>query len=158
MGGPNVRRRQPTPQWKTWVEVEILRQANLTLIRQPQLYLTNLYMEGEGELVDEEFQESEFINEEFKHEDVEDPSQGFMDWDSPPAYDDDINEVDSNERPLSSDLEEEYKEDGSSLMFDGLYPEEDDPLEEEEPMDDIVDYEEGMKTFQVKCLILVMKN
>jgi hypothetical protein len=44
---------------------------------------------------------------------------------------------------LSFNLEEEYKEDESSHMFDGLYPEEDDTLEEEEPTDDVVeDYEE----------------
>ena len=39
--------------------------------------------------MDEEFQESKFIDEEFRHEDVEDPSQGFVDWDFPPTYDDD---------------------------------------------------------------------
>ena len=59
-------------------------------------------MEGKGEPVDEEF-----LNEDFKREDVENPSQGFVDWDFPPAYDDNVSEVDSNERPLPSDLEEE---------------------------------------------------
>jgi hypothetical protein len=36
-------------------------------------------MEGEGGPIYEKFQKSEFFNEEFKHEDVEDPSQGFVD-------------------------------------------------------------------------------
>jgi hypothetical protein len=45
-----------------------------------------------------------------------------MDWDSPPTYDDDVSEVDPNERPLPFDLEEEYEEDGFSSMFGGLYP------------------------------------
>jgi hypothetical protein len=43
---------------------------------------------------------------------------------------------------LASDLEEEYKEYGLCPMFDGLYPDEDDQLEEEEPTDSIADYEE----------------
>jgi hypothetical protein len=33
----------------------------------------------------------------------------FVDWDSPPTYDEDINEDDSIEEPLASDLEEEHK-------------------------------------------------
>jgi hypothetical protein len=49
--------------------------------------------------MDGEFQESKFIDEEFRHEDVEDPSQGFVDWDSPPTYDDDVNEKDQIEEP-----------------------------------------------------------
>jgi hypothetical protein len=36
-------------------------------------------VEEQGELVDEEFQKSKILNEEFEHEDVEDPSQGFVD-------------------------------------------------------------------------------
>lgn len=57
------------------------------------------YVEEEDEFVDEEFQEDEFVDEEFKHgdvhddvehEDVEDSSQGFVDWDSLPTYDIDI--------------------------------------------------------------------
>jgi hypothetical protein len=43
---------------------------------------------------------------------------------------------------LPSDLAEEYEEDGFSPMFSGLDPEEDDPLEEEESTDDIVNCEE----------------
>ena len=52
--------------------------------------------------------------EEFERECVEDvdPSQGFVDWDSPPTYDKDINEEDSIEEPLASVLEEEHEEDG----------------------------------------------
>jgi hypothetical protein len=95
------------------------------------------------ESVDGEFQESKFI-EEFRHKDVEDedPSQGFVDWDSPPTYNDDVNEEHPIEEPLTSDLEKKYKEYGLRLMFDGLYPDEDDQLENEEPTDDIVNYEE----------------
>ena len=127
-------------------------------------------MEEEKEFVDGEFQESKFIDEEFEHRGVEDedPSQGFVDWDSPPTYDDYVNEEDPIEKPLASDLEEEYekyglrpmcdglypkeddqleegehKEDGFFPMFGGLYLEEDDQGEEEEPMDDIADYEEA---------------
>jgi hypothetical protein len=94
--------------------------------------------------MDGEFQGSEFIDEEFQHEGIEDedPSQGFVDWDSPPTYDDDVNEEDPIEELLASDLEEEYEEYGSRPMFDDLYPDEDDQLEEKEPTDDIADYEE----------------
>ena len=58
-------------------------------------------MDEEDEFVDEEFQEYKFIDDEFKlgdvHEDVEledveDPSQGFVDWDFPPTNDSDIND------------------------------------------------------------------
>jgi hypothetical protein len=59
--------------------VESLQRANLTLTWQPQLYLPKLYMEGQGEPVDKVFQESEILNEEFKNEDVEGLSQGFVD-------------------------------------------------------------------------------
>jgi hypothetical protein len=54
--------------------------------------------------VDREFLESEFIDEEFEHESVEDedPSQGFLDWGSPPIYDDDINEEDPIEEPFGN--------------------------------------------------------
>ena len=76
-------------------------------------------MEEEKESVDGEFQEFEFIDEEFEHKGIEDedPSQGFVDWDSPPTYDDDVNEKDPIEEPLTSDLEEEYEEDGFFPMF-----------------------------------------
>jgi hypothetical protein len=91
--------------------------------------------------VDGEYQESDFVDEEFKHED-EDHSQGFIDWDTPPVYDDDVNEEEPIEDPLASDLEEEYEEYGLHPMFSSLYPEEDDQLEDEEPKDDIANYEE----------------
>jgi hypothetical protein len=60
-------------------------------------------MEEQYEFVDEDFQEDEFVDEEFKHgdvhddaehEDTDDPSQGFIDWDSPPTSDIDINDED----------------------------------------------------------------
>jgi hypothetical protein len=64
----------------------------LTVIHEPQIHLLYpSYVEEEDEFVDEEFQEDEFVDEEFKHghvhEDVKDPSQGFVYWDSPPIYD-----------------------------------------------------------------------
>jgi hypothetical protein len=43
---------------------------------------------------------------------------------------------------LASDLEEEYEEYGLHPMFSGFYPDEDDQLEDEEPTDDIANYEE----------------
>jgi hypothetical protein len=100
-------------------------------------------VEEEKESVDGEFQESEIIDEEFEHECVEDedPLQGFVDWDSPPTYDEDINEEDSIEEPLVSNLEEEHEEDGFFPMFGGLYPDEDDRLGDEEPTVDIAEYE-----------------
>jgi hypothetical protein len=101
-------------------------------------------VDEEKESVDGEFQESEIIDEEFEHECIEDenPLQGFVDWDSPPTYDEDINEEDSIKQPLVSDLEEEHEEDGFFPMFGGLYPDEDDQLEDEEPTDDIANHEE----------------
>jgi hypothetical protein len=76
--------------------------------------------------VDGEFQESEIIDEEFEHECVEDEDhlQGFVDWDSPSTYDEDINEGDSIEEPLASDIEEEHEEDGFFPIFGSLYPNE----------------------------------
>ena len=90
--------------------------------------------------MDGEFQESKIIDDEFERECVEDVdlSQGIVDWDSPPTYDEDVNEEDSIEEPLASVLEEEHEEDGFFPMFGGLYPDEGDQLEEE----DIADYEE----------------
>ncbi|XP_059462639.1 uncharacterized protein LOC132191562 [Corylus avellana] len=119
-------------------------------------------MKEEKESVDGKFQESKFIDEEFRHEDIEDPSQRFVAWDSPPTYDEKPEEDDSWEEEKPP---EEYKEDGFYPMFDGLYSKEDDQLdgeeyeedeffpifdglypeddqlEEEEPMDGIADYE-----------------
>jgi hypothetical protein len=68
----------------------------------------------EKESVDGEFQESKFIDEEFEHKGIEDedPLQGFVDWDSPLSYDDDVNKEDPIEEPLAFNLEEEYEEDG----------------------------------------------
>jgi hypothetical protein len=120
------------------------RQANWAHTYQPQILTPNPYfVEEEKEYVDEEFQESEIFDEEFECEYVEDvdPSQGFVDWDSPPTYDEDVNEEDSIKEPLASVLEEEHEEDGFFPMFGGLYPDEGE-LEEEEPTYDIADYEE----------------
>jgi hypothetical protein len=117
--------------------------------------------EEEEESVDGECQESDFVEEEFEPKGVEDkdPSQGFVDWDTPPVYDDDDNEEKPIEEPLASDLEEEYEEYGLHPMFSSLYPDEDDQVEDEEPTnvianeddqledgeptDDIADYEEN---------------
>ena len=89
-------------------------------------------MEGQGEPVDEVFQEFEILNEEFENEDTEDLLQGFVDWDSPPTYDNDVNEEDPIEEPLASDLEEDYEEYGFFPIFGGLCLEEYDQLKEEE--------------------------
>jgi hypothetical protein len=130
---------------ETWNDAKSPRQANWVRTCQPQILTPNPYfMEEEKECVDGEFQESEIIDEELERACVEDvdPSQGFVDWDSPPTYDEDVNEEDSIEEPLASVLEEEHEEDGFSPMFGGLFPNEDDQLEEEEPTYDIADYVE----------------
>ena len=44
--------------------------------------------------------------------------------------------------PLAFDLEEEHEEDDFFPMIGSLYPDEDDPFGDEEPTDDITDYEE----------------
>ena len=109
---------------ETWSAAKSPRQANWTPTSQPKIHKPNLYsVEKEREYVDGEFQESEFIDDKFKHEGVEDedPSQGFVNWDPPPIYDDDVNEEDPIEEPLASNLEEEYKEYGLHPMFGGLY-------------------------------------
>jgi hypothetical protein len=100
---------------ETWSEAKSPRQANWAPTCQLQIHKPNPYsVEEEIEYVDREFQESEFIGEEFEHECIkeEDPLQGFVDWDSPPTYDDDVNEKDPIKEPLASNLEEEYEEDG----------------------------------------------
>ena len=104
-------------------------------------------MEEQGEHVDVKLQEYEILNEEFEHKNVEDPSQGFVDWDSLPTYDDDVNDVDPIEESLATDLEEEYKEYELHPKFGDLYPNKDDQLEDEELTDDIADYEEGIAIF-----------
>jgi hypothetical protein len=130
---------------KTWSEAKSKRQANWAPSCQPQTYKPNPYsVEEEKESVDGEFQKFEVIDEEFEHEGIEegDPSQGFIDWDSPPTYNDDINEKDPIEKPFPSNIKEEYEEDGVFPMFGGLYTDEDDQLEDEELTNDITDYEE----------------
>jgi hypothetical protein len=80
---------------ETWGKVKSPNQANWTHTCQPQIYKPNpCSVEEEEEFVDEEFQESDFIDEEFKHKGVkdEDPTQEVVDWDTPPIYDDDVNE------------------------------------------------------------------
>jgi hypothetical protein len=100
-------------QWrKVQFDTRSLQWATLAVIREPQIHLQNpSYVEEEDEFVDEEFQEDEFVDKEFKHEDVyedvEDPSQGFVDWDSPPAYDTYINDGNFVGGSLSYDQEEE---------------------------------------------------
>jgi hypothetical protein len=48
-------------------------------------------VEEQGEPVDEKFQECEILNKKFEHEDVVDPLQRFVDLNSLPTYDDDVN-------------------------------------------------------------------
>jgi hypothetical protein len=130
---------------KTRSDAKSPRQANWARTCQPQIYTPNPYsVEEEKESVDGEFQGFEVTNEEFEHECVEDEdtSQGFVDWDSPPIYDEDVDEEDSIEEPLASILEEEHEENGFFPMFEGLYPDKDNQLGDEEPTDDIDEYEE----------------
>jgi hypothetical protein len=130
---------------ETWSEAKSPQQANWTPTCQPQVHKPNPYsVEEEEESMDGMFQESNFIDEKFEHEGVEDedPSQGLIDWDTPPIYDDDVNEEEPIEEPLESNPEEKYEEYGLHHMFSGLYPNADDQLEDEEPTDDITDYEE----------------
>jgi hypothetical protein len=51
---------------------------------------------------------------------------------------------------LTTDLEEEYEEYGLHPIFGGLYPQKDDQLEDKEPTDDMIDYEEGDEEFSGK--------
>jgi len=103
------------------------------------------YQEQRGRdegFVDEEFQEDEFVDEEFihgdvhddvEHEDVKDPSQGFVDWDSPPIYDIDIMDEDLMGDSLSYDQEKKYVVDlewVSPIICDDIYPDEDDLMNE----------------------------
>jgi hypothetical protein len=76
----------------------------------------NLVLVREQRGRDEEFQKDEFVDDEFKHgdvhddiehKDVEDPSQGFVDWDSPPTYDIDIEHENLVRDSLSYDQEKE---------------------------------------------------
>jgi hypothetical protein len=130
---------------ETWSDAMSPQQANWAHTCQPQIYTPNPYsMKEEKESVDEEFQEFKATNEEFEHECVEDEdtSQWFVDWDSPPIYDEDVNEEASIEEPLASILEEEHEEDGFFPMIEGLYPSEDEQLGGEEPTYDIAEYEE----------------
>jgi hypothetical protein len=130
---------------ETWSEAKSPRRVNWTPTCQPQIHKPNPYsVEKEDEFVDGEFQESDFIDEEFEHEGVEDEdhSQELVDWDTPPVYDDDVNEEEPIEEPLAFDLEEEYEEYELHPMHNSLFPDEDDPLGGEEPTDDITDYEE----------------
>jgi hypothetical protein len=134
---------------ETWSEAKSPRLVNWTPTCQPQIHKQNPYFveEEEEESVDGECQESDFVDEEFEHEGVEDedPSQGFVDSDTPPVYDDDVSEEEPIEDPLASNPEEEYEEYGLHPMFSGLYPEEDDQLEDEEPTDGIADEDDQLE-------------
>jgi hypothetical protein len=75
-----------------------LRCETLAIIHKPQPHLSNPYY------VDEEFQEDGFIDEEFeRQEDVEEPSQGFADWDPPPTCDPNEQGKDPKKTPLPFD-------------------------------------------------------
>jgi hypothetical protein len=129
---------------ETWSEAKSPRQVNWTPTCQPQIHTPNsYYVEEEEEFVDEECQESDFIDEEFEPKCIadEDLSQELVDWDTPPIYDDDVNEEEPIEAPWASDLEEEFEEYGLHPIFNGLYPDEDGQPEGKEPTDDIADSE-----------------
>jgi hypothetical protein len=133
---------------ETWGKAKSPRQVNWTHTCQPQTYKPNPHsVEEEEEFVDGEFQEADFIDEEFEPKGVEDedPSQELVDWDTPPVYDDDVNEEEPIKEPLASDLEEEFEEYGLHPIFSGLYPDEDGQLEDEEPTDGIADEDDQLE-------------
>jgi hypothetical protein len=108
------------------------------------------------EFVDEEFQEDEFVDEEFihgdVHEDVEDPSQGFVDWDSPPIYDIDIMDEDLMGDSLSYDQEKKSVVDldwVSPIICDDIYPDEDDLLNEVSSLVDEIKFIEENNDYHV---------
>jgi hypothetical protein len=133
---------------ETWSEAKSPRQVNWTLTCRLQIHNPNpYYVKEEEEFVDEECQESNFVDEEFEPKGIEDEdlSQELVDWDTPPVYDDDVNEEELIEEPLASDLEEEFEEYGLHPIFSGLYPDEDDQLEDEEPTDGIADEDDQLE-------------
>jgi hypothetical protein len=60
------------------------------------------------------------VHDDVEHEDVEYPSQGFIDWDSPPTYDIDINDEDLVGGSLSFDQERIYSRLGLSTNLQYL--------------------------------------
>jgi hypothetical protein len=56
------------------------------------------FVDGEFQLyecVNEDFKKVKFVDEEFQYEgDVENPSQWFVNWNSPPTYDTDVDDED----------------------------------------------------------------
>lgn len=120
---------------KAWFDMRSPQRISLAVVREPQIHLSRpSYVEEEDELVDIEFQEDEFVDEEFQHgdvhKDVDEPSQGFMDWDSLPTYDTEVVDEDLAEGSLSYNHEEESGVDQTSPPIYDIYLREDDLLEE----------------------------
>jgi len=140
-------------QWRSvWFDTRSPRWATLTVIHEPQIYLSNpSYVEEEDEFVDEEFQEDEFVYEDFKHgdvhDDVKDPSQRLVDWDSPPTYDIDINDKDLMGGSLSYDQEKEFVVDWVSPLIYDIYPKKEEPLENVNLSDNIENIVDESSTY-----------
>jgi hypothetical protein len=100
----------------------------LTNVGKSPTHLPNPSYVEEDEFVDEEFQEDEFVDKKFYHEDVEDPSQCSVDWDSLPTYDTEINDEDLVVSSLSYDQVDEFVVDWASPLIYSIHPEEEDWL------------------------------
>jgi len=80
------------------------------------------------------------VHDDVEHGDVEDPSQGFVDWDSLPTYDIDINDEDLVGGSLSFDQEKESIVDWVSLLIYNIYSKKDEPLEKVNLLDNIENF------------------
>jgi hypothetical protein len=89
------------------------------------------------------------IHDDGEYEDVEDPSQGFVDWDSPPTYDININDEDLLGGSLSYDHENESIVDWVSPLIDNIYREKEEPLEKVNISDDIENFVDESSTHHV---------
>jgi hypothetical protein len=69
------------------------------------------------------------VHDDVELEDVEDPSEGFVDWDSPPTYDIDINDEDLMVGSLPFDQEKESILDWVSPLIYDIYFKKEKPLE-----------------------------
>jgi len=89
------------------------------------------------------------VHDDVEHEDVEDPSQGFVDWDSLPTYDIDINDEDLVGGSLSFDQEKESKVEWVSPIIYDIYPEKEELLEKVNLSDNIENFVDKSSTHHV---------
>jgi hypothetical protein len=90
------------------------------------------------------------VHDDVEHEDVEDPSQGFIDWDSPSTCDIDINNEDLVGGSLSFDQEKESIVDWVSPLMYYIYPEKEEPLEKVNLSDNIENFVDETSTHHVR--------